>query len=102
MSALLLINSTLDKLPDMNIMVPILPDTITPKYAEQAIESLGKFVKLNIDTRELEKEAQEVEAKIRDIISKHREGHNNLKKDIYAGPSLVRLNFARLVRWCFG
>src|SRR5271157_1652775 len=33
-SALLLLNSTFDKLPDMNIMVPILPGTITPKYAE--------------------------------------------------------------------
>ncbi len=87
-SAMLLINSTFDKLPDMNIMVPILPDTITPKYAEYAIASLGKFIKLNIDIRELEKEAQDVEAKIRDIINKHREGHNTLKKDIYSGPSL--------------
>jgi uncharacterized protein len=87
-SAMLLINSTFDKLPDMNIMVPILPDTITPKYAEQAIESLDKFIKLNIDLGELEKESQQVEAKIRDIVSKHRESHNTLKKDIYAGPSL--------------
>lgn len=87
-SALLLINSTFDKLPDMNIMVPIMPGTITPKYAEQAIESLDKLVNLNIDIGELEKEAQEVETKIRDIISKHRESHNTLKKDIYSGPSL--------------
>jgi predicted ATP-grasp superfamily ATP-dependent carboligase len=87
-SAMLLIDSTFDKLPDLNIMVPILPNTITPKYAEQAIASLGKFVKLNIDLGELEKEAQEVEAKIRDIISKHKEGHATLKKDVYSGPSL--------------
>ncbi len=86
-SALLLVDATMDKLPDMNIMVPILPGTVTPKYAQQAIESLGKFVKLNIDTRELEKEAQEVEARIRDIISKHKEGHESLKRDIYPGPS---------------
>jgi uncharacterized protein len=87
-SAMLLMNAALDKLPDMNIMVPILPDTITPKYAELAIASLDKFIKLNIDIDELEKEAQEVEAKIRDIISKHRESHNTLKKDVYSGPSL--------------
>ncbi len=87
-SAMLLMRATLDKLPDLNIMVPIIPDTITPKYAEQAIASLDKFVKLNIDISELEKEALEVEAKIRDIISKHRETHNTLKKDVYSGPSL--------------
>jgi uncharacterized protein len=87
-SAMLLMKATFDKMPDLNIMIPILPDTITPKYAEKAIASLNTFVKLNIDISELEKEAQEVEAKIRDIIAKHRETHNTLKKDVYSGPSL--------------
>ncbi|MGC8652262.1 MAG: proteasome assembly chaperone family protein [Candidatus Micrarchaeia archaeon] len=88
-NALLLMRAKLDSVPDINILVPVAQDIIDPKYAEDAIDSLNKLLDLNIDTADLKKEAQEVEAKIQDLIKKHSESHKNYKKTIDAsGPSM--------------
>lgn len=85
-SALLLVKSTMDKLQDVNIMVPVQQNLIDPIYAEIAIQSLNKLMNLNIDVSALDKEAKVVEAKIRDIINKHKEVHDNYKKAVDIGP----------------
>lgn len=88
-SALLLVRATIDKLSDINIMVPIEQAIINPKYAKAAIESLKKLMKLSIDTSDLDKEAKLVEAKIREIIKKHAESHDTYKKTVEgSGPSM--------------
>lgn len=88
-SALLLARSTIDGLPDTNIMVPIEQAIINPKYAKSAIESLKKLMKLSIDTSDLDKEAKLVEEKIREIIKKHAESHDTYKKTVEGtGPSM--------------
>jgi uncharacterized protein len=88
-SALLLTNSTQDKLPDVSLLVPIIQNIIDPKYAELAIKSLNTLLHLDIDTTELEKEARLVEAKIQELIKKHTESHENYKQAITdSGPSM--------------
>jgi uncharacterized protein len=88
-SALLLIKSSMDKLNDTNIMVPVQQNIIDPIYAEIAIESLNKLMHLDIDVDDLDKEAKAVEAKIKELISKHRESHENYKKAVDStGPSM--------------
>lgn len=88
-NALLLVKSTLDNMDDINIMVPIQPNIIDPMYAEIAIQSLNKLMNLNIDVTELDKEAKMVEAKIKDIINKHKEMHDNYKRTVEeSGPSM--------------
>lgn len=72
-SARLLFLSSLDGTPDTNILIPVDPSIIDPKYAEIAINSVNKILKLNIDVTELEKEAKEVDAKIRDLLKKSKE-----------------------------
>jgi predicted ATP-grasp superfamily ATP-dependent carboligase len=44
------------------------------------LSSLNKLMNLNIDVTDLDKEAKMVEAKIREIISKHKETHDNLQE----------------------
>jgi predicted ATP-grasp superfamily ATP-dependent carboligase len=87
--ALLLVRAAMDKINDTDIMVPVQPNIIDPLYAELAIQSLNKLLNLNIDVTDLDKEAKMVEAKIKELISKHKETHENFKKTIDdTGPSM--------------
>ncbi len=89
-SALLLMKAALDKGNDICIMVPVHQNIADPAYAEIAITSLNKLMKLNIDITDLDKEAKIVQAKIKEIISKHKESHESYKKavDDTSGPSM--------------
>ena len=88
-SALLLEYSARDNFDDLGILVPIMQDTIDPKYAEQAIKTINLLLHLKIDTAELEKEAKLIESKIREMIKKHTESHEDLKRSITgSGPSM--------------
>jgi predicted ATP-grasp superfamily ATP-dependent carboligase len=87
--ALLLSKSTEDKLNNINIMVSVQQAMVDPIYAETAVEFLSKLMKLKIDISDLDKEAKEVEAKIRELINKHKETHENYKKAAGgSGPSM--------------
>jgi uncharacterized protein len=81
-SALLLAKATTAKILDTNVLVPVDPSIIDPKYAELAIKNINKLLKLDVDTNELEKEAKEVEAKVRDLMKKSRETHETYKKSV--------------------
>lgn len=88
-SALLISDAVLDNVDDLNILVPVEGEVIDPKYAEYAIEAFNKATKLNIDVSELEKEAKEVEAKIREIMKKGKDTHDNYKKVVNStSPSM--------------
>ncbi len=88
-SALLLIKSTNDNVDDTSIMVPVEQNIIDPAYAEIAIDGLNKLLNLKIDVEELDKEAKAVEAKIKDLINKHKETNESYKKAIDStGPSM--------------
>ena len=88
-SALLLSNSVVNGTNDLTLLVPVNPEIIDPKYAEVAITAINKLLHLDIDIADLEKEAQSVEAKIRDLIKKNKETHETLKKVTDAtGPSM--------------
>jgi len=79
-SALLISSAVLDHIDDLNILVPVSGDIIDPKYAEYAIQAFNKVTKLNIDVSELEKEAKEVEAKVRELMKKGKDTHESYKK----------------------
>ncbi len=87
-SALLLQRSSITNTQDTNILIPVDPNIIDPKYAELAIKSINKLLKLNIDTSELEKEAKDVEAKVRDLIKKGKETQDAHKRLTSEGPSM--------------
>lgn len=88
-SALLLVRAARDKLQDTCIMVPVRQNLIDPIYAEIAIQGLNKLLNLNIDITDLDKEAKMVEAKVKEIINKHKETHDNYKKATEdSGPSM--------------
>ncbi len=88
-SALILVKSSMDKITDTNIMVPVQQNIIDPMYAEIAIQSLNKLMNLNIDVTDLDKEAKVVEAKIRELMAKHKESRETLKKTAEeTGPSM--------------
>lgn len=88
-SALLLVKSTADGLKDMCIMIPVQQNIIDPTYAEIAIASLNKLMNLNIDITDLDKEAKAVQAKIKELINKHKETHDTYKKAVDSeGPSM--------------
>ena len=88
-SALLMTKAIENNLNDVTILIPVNPDIIDPKYAESAIKYINKLLNLNIDIKELDKEAKEVESKIKDIIKKNKENHQTYK-DSYntEGPSM--------------
>lgn len=79
-SALLLSNAAMESVEDVNILVPVISEIIDPKYAEVAVQALNKIMRLNIDVSDLDKEAKEVEAKIRDLLKKGKDTHDDYKK----------------------
>ncbi|MDE1865439.1 MAG: proteasome assembly chaperone family protein [Candidatus Micrarchaeota archaeon] len=88
-SAMLLVKSKADELDNINLMVAVQPGIVDPRYAESAIICLNKLMELDIDISDLEREAKEVEAKISEIISKHKESHENYKNAVGdSGPSM--------------
>jgi uncharacterized protein len=89
-SALLLLKASMNGLKDTSIMVQVQQGIIDPLYAEIAVQSLNKLMNLKIDVTDLDKEAKNVEAKIRELISKHKETHDNYKRalDDTSGQSM--------------
>jgi len=89
-SALLLMKAALDKRNDVCIMVPVHQNIADPTYAEVAITSLNKLMNLKIDIADLDKEAKIVQAKIKELVNKHKETHDNYKKAVEdtSGPSM--------------
>ncbi|MEM3227340.1 MAG: PAC2 family protein [Candidatus Micrarchaeaceae archaeon] len=79
-SALLISSAVLDEIDDLDILVPVEGEIIDPKYAEYAIKAFNKIMKLNIDVSELEEEAKEVEAKVRELMKKGKDTHDSYKK----------------------
>ncbi|MCL5433572.1 MAG: PAC2 family protein [Candidatus Marsarchaeota archaeon] len=88
-SAMLMLYSVVDNFSDFSILVPVDPNILDPKYAELAVVSLNKILKLNIDVAELDKEAKEVEAKIRELMKKSKDMQDAHKRAIdQTGPSM--------------
>lgn len=88
-SALLIIKAAMGNLNEINIMIPVKQNIVDPGYAETAIQSLNKLLNLKIDVTDLDKEAKAVQAKIKEIINKHKESHENYKNAIdNTGPSM--------------
>ncbi|MEM0147646.1 MAG: PAC2 family protein [Candidatus Micrarchaeaceae archaeon] len=77
LSALLIARATIDNLSDINILVPIVPGgAVDPKYAEIALKSISKLLRIEIDLTELEAEAKAVESKTKNLIKKRKENNN--------------------------
>ena len=87
--AMLLLKSTVEGLDNINVMVSVQPGLVDPVYAETAVTCLNKLMKLDIDVSELDKEAKLVEAKVREIMDKHKETHESYKNATAdLGPSM--------------
>ena len=86
-SALMMLFSTQSKMADINVLIPVNPAILDPKYAELAIASLNKLLKLNVDIEELDKEAKTVESKLRDLLKRSKDMQDAHKRAIdQAGP----------------
>jgi len=77
-------------IPTTTLLVEVNPMIMDPKYAEIAIQGLQKLIGLQIDLSDLEKEAQKVEAKVRDVMKKTKDSHDHYTKatEEAAGPSM--------------
>ena len=89
-SACLIMRAAIDSTSDINLLVQVNPEMIDPKYAELAIEKMNKILGIDIDVGELDKEAKEVEARVRDLLEKSKESPH----DIDAQPSTVPSMYA--------
>src|SRR5271155_498169 len=90
--AVLMTNAYQYNVTSMNILIEVNPQVMDPKYAELAITGLNKILGINIDLKDLDAEAKEVETKIRDMLKKMKESpeHYNKAADATggAGPSM--------------
>ena len=87
-SACLIMKAAIDGTSDINLLVQVNPEMIDPKYAELAIKRINKILNINIDVSELEKEAKEVETRIRNLIQKSNEAPHDLGSEPATGPSM--------------
>jgi uncharacterized protein len=88
-SAILITNSMQYKIPMINMLVEVNPQILDPKYAEIAIEGLNKLMNTNIDLKDLEEEAKEVEARIKNLMKKVKDTHTATENAVEAtGPSM--------------
>ncbi len=79
-SALLITGAKPFDIPALDVLVEVNPVIMDPKYAEVAIGGVSKLLGIKIDTSELESEAKEVEARVRDMMKKAKEGHEHYSK----------------------
>ncbi|MGC9037275.1 MAG: proteasome assembly chaperone family protein [Candidatus Micrarchaeia archaeon] len=79
-SAVLLTGAAEFNIPMLYILVEVNPEIMDPKYAEIAISALNKLLGISIDLSELDKEAKEVEAKVRELLKKAKETHDHYSK----------------------
>ncbi len=88
-SALIMLRSEQEGIDNLNLLIPVRDGITDPKYAELAIEAIKDFIKLDIDTTELAKEAKIVESRVNEIINKSKQAHQVYKSDSeQAGPSM--------------
>ncbi len=88
-SALLLTYGPQLGIPVADILVESNPNVMDPKNAEFAISGLNKLLGINIDLKELEREAEEVEAKVKAMLKKAQDTHEHYQKATEAaGPSM--------------
>ena len=64
----------------VDLLVEVNPEVMDPHYAEVAIKGLGALTGIEIDTKELEEEAKEVDTKVRDMLKKAKESHDHYAK----------------------
>jgi uncharacterized protein len=79
-SALLITGAKPFDIPALDVLVEVNPIIMDPKYAEIAIKGVSKLLGITIDTSELESEAKEVEARVREMLKKAKEGHEHYDK----------------------
>ena len=90
-SAALLVKARDYNRRSFEVMAEVDPRITDPKYAETAIEGLNKLLDMDIDLDELDKEAKEVEAKIRELLKKVRDSHEQYSEGSTppeTGPSM--------------
>ena len=76
-SAGLLVKAPQYNITSLNVLVEVDPTLMDPIYASKAINGLNKILSIDIDLTELDKEAKEVEAKLKDMIKKVKDTHEN-------------------------
>ena len=86
-SAVLLTNASQFKIPMLNLLVEVNPEMPDPKYAEVAISALNKALGIKIDLDELEKEAKDVEERLREMVKKVKDSHEHYSKAADTTPS---------------
>lgn len=89
-SALIMLEAVNDGIPAISLLVQVDPNMLDPKYAELAIVGLNKLINLGVDVNELDREAREVEAKIKELLKRNRDVQTVHKKAVEdsAGPSM--------------
>lgn len=90
-SAVLITGAKIFNIPADTLLVPVDPLVMDPKYAEVAIQGLQKLIGLRIDLTDLEKEAKEVEARVREMMKKTKDSHDHYRKtaeEEEPGPSM--------------
>lgn len=88
-SASILIKATEYKIPTIDILVEVNPLIMDPKYAVIAITGLNKILNIDIDLSELDKEAKDVDTKIRELQKKVKDSHDHYASGAQEmGPSM--------------
>ncbi len=89
-SALLITGAREFKIPMTNLLVEVDPAVMDPKYAEIAIQGLQKLMNIDIDLQDLEKEAKEVESRVRDMMKQAKTSREHYSKaEEVSGPPSV-------------
>jgi len=89
-SALLITGAVDFNIPTVNLLVEVNPTMVDPKYAKTVIEGLHRLMGIDVDLAELNKEAHEVEARVKDMLKKAKDSHDHYNKatDEATGPSM--------------
>ncbi len=92
-SAIMLLKAQQFNVAITDLLVPVNPQIMDPKYAETAIVNLKKLVDISINTDELEAESKELQSRVREMLKKAKSSHEQLDNTDNAveedtGPSM--------------
>ena len=87
-TGVLLAQGAIDKYPIISLLAESQQGYMDPKAAAMVLETLKRLVDINIDTKALEDEAEKIDGRVKNMMSKVKNAHTEYKKvqDVSLGP----------------
>ena len=77
---MLLAKGAVNKMPVLSLLAEANPEYVDPKAASMVLQTLNELLKLKVNTAQLDKEAKDMEKKMKEIMNKGKDAQKQYKE----------------------